>query len=66
LKDTFANVVDVEESPQLDEAVSRAKSLANQGDCVLLSPMCASFDMFKNFEHRGQVFKDIVRNLNGN
>jgi len=64
LKDTFAGVVDVEESGALDQAVARAKSVANQGDCVLLSPMCASFDMFKNFEHRGEVFKEIVKNLN--
>ena len=66
LKNTFQGVVDIEESPQLDQAVKRAKTIAQAGDCVLLSPMCASFDMFSNFEHRGQVFKDIVRNLNGN
>ena len=66
LKKTFVDVVEVEEGGPLDQAVSRAKALATQGDCVLLSPMCASFDMFKNFEHRGQVFKEIVRNLNGN
>jgi len=65
LKNTFKNVVEVEESAKLDQAVAMAKTIASDGDCVLLSPMCASFDMFNNFEHRGEVFKEIVRNLNG-
>jgi UDP-N-acetylmuramoylalanine--D-glutamate ligase len=37
--------------------------VAQTGDSVLLSPACASFDMFKNFEHRGQVFTEIVEKL---
>lgn len=44
----------------LDEAVSVAQSKAQQGDVVLFSPACASFDMFDNFEHRGNVFKKLV------
>lgn len=44
-------------------AVLKAKSLAQSGDVVLLSPGCASFDMFRNFEHRGEVFKEIVNSL---
>jgi UDP-N-acetylmuramoylalanine--D-glutamate ligase len=44
----------------LDEAVSVAQSKAQQGDVVLFSPACASFDMFDNFEHRGNVFKNLV------
>ncbi|MFH1776362.1 MAG: UDP-N-acetylmuramoyl-L-alanine--D-glutamate ligase [Candidatus Omnitrophota bacterium] len=44
-------------------AVKIAYQNAQAGDCVLFSPMCSSFDMFKNFEHRGDVFKKIVRNL---
>lgn len=44
------------------EAVSLAKQEAISGDSVLLSPACASFDMFNNFEHRGQVFIDLVKN----
>lgn len=63
LKDTFENVVSVEECGQLESAVRRAKEMASPGDCVLLSPMCASFDMFKNYEERGKVFKKIVQDL---
>jgi len=44
----------------LEEAVSAARAYAQQGDVVLFSPACASFDMFKNFEHRGDVFKEEV------
>jgi UDP-N-acetylmuramoylalanine--D-glutamate ligase len=45
------------------DAVLKAKSLAKPGYCVLLSPACASYDMFDNFEERGKVFKDIVNSL---
>jgi UDP-N-acetylmuramoylalanine--D-glutamate ligase len=48
----------------LQEAVERARGLATPGDIVLLSPACASFDMFDNFEHRGDVFKKLVERLN--
>lgn len=44
-------------------AVYKAKEIAERGDAVLLSPGCASFDMFRNFEHRGDVFKEIVKSL---
>ncbi len=47
----------------LEEAVKEARQLAESGDCVLLSPMCASFDMFKNYKERGEFFKRAVRNL---
>ncbi len=46
-----------------DDAVRTATTLAKPGDVVLLSPACASFDMFDNFEHRGDVFKKLVREL---
>jgi UDP-N-acetylmuramoylalanine--D-glutamate ligase len=45
------------------EAVSVSASLAHTGDVVLLSPACASFDWFDNYEHRGRIFKELVRSL---
>jgi UDP-N-acetylmuramoylalanine--D-glutamate ligase len=47
----------------MEEAVGKAFSLAKPGDVVLLAPGCASFDMFKDFEHRGRVFKEAVHVL---
>jgi UDP-N-acetylmuramoylalanine--D-glutamate ligase len=47
----------------LDEAVNSARKLAESGDVVLLSPACASYDMFDNFEHRGKEFCRLVREL---
>jgi len=49
--------------PSLEAAVDAARRLAVPGDVVLLSPACASFDMFENFEHRGDVFKKLVERL---
>ncbi len=46
-----------------EEAVATARGAAKEGDRVILSPACASFDMFKNFEERGQKFKEIVNSL---
>jgi UDP-N-acetylmuramoylalanine--D-glutamate ligase len=47
----------------LENAVKKAYEIAQPGDIVLLSPACSSFDQFKNFEHRGQVFKQLVNSL---
>ena len=47
----------------LDEAVAKAAELAQSGDAVLLSPACASLDMFKNFEERGRLFAQAVEAL---
>jgi UDP-N-acetylmuramoylalanine--D-glutamate ligase len=49
----------------LDSAVQRASASAQPGDIVLLAPACASFDQFRNYEHRGKVFKELVRRLSG-
>jgi UDP-N-acetylmuramoylalanine--D-glutamate ligase len=56
---------DYEESDSLEEAVNLAKEKAEKGDVVLLSPACASFDMFKDYIDRGNQFKFIVNNLKG-
>ena len=49
----------------LENAIRKANAVAQPRDVVLLAPACASFDQFKNYEHRGKVFKDIVRSLAG-
>ncbi|MFZ0759254.1 MAG: UDP-N-acetylmuramoyl-L-alanine--D-glutamate ligase [Candidatus Sulfotelmatobacter sp.] len=49
----------------LENALRRANAAAQAGDVVLLAPACASFDQFKNYEQRGQAFKEIVRGLGG-
>jgi UDP-N-acetylmuramoylalanine--D-glutamate ligase len=53
-------IVDVESA---DEAVRAAYEIAHAGDTVILSPACASFDLFENFEDRGHQFKAAVRRL---
>ncbi|SFC66352.1 UDP-N-acetylmuramoyl-L-alanine--D-glutamate ligase [Clostridium uliginosum] len=55
--------VNITETNSLEEAVNKAKSLADPGDIITLSPACASFDMFPNFMVRGNKFKEIVNNL---
>jgi UDP-N-acetylmuramoylalanine--D-glutamate ligase len=47
----------------LEAAVRRGAEIARPGDTVLLSPACASFDMFRDFEHRGETFRQAVRDL---
>ncbi|MBF0571324.1 MAG: hypothetical protein HQL12_05575 [Candidatus Omnitrophica bacterium] len=63
MRSTFGDVVRVDTYTSLEEAVRAARGIAKSGDCVMLSPMCASFDMFKDYEHRGRMFKEIVNNL---
>ena len=58
-----ASGVDMVDCTTLPEAVAKAAQLARTGDCVLLSPACASMDMFTNYAHRAQVFCDAVREL---
>lgn len=64
LMDSFSGMVDVVvETQSMTEAVKMAYKLAEAGDNVLLSPACASFDLFENYEDRGRQFKEAVRNL---
>jgi UDP-N-acetylmuramoylalanine--D-glutamate ligase len=63
IANAFKGFLSVEEADTLEEAVSKAFSKARPGDCVLLSPMCSSFDMFSNYEERGNVFKKAVYEL---
>ena len=53
----------IEDAQSMEEAISKAYKLANKGDTVLLSPCCASFDLFKNYEDRGNQFKACVLDL---
>jgi UDP-N-acetylmuramoylalanine--D-glutamate ligase len=55
--------VEVVHAETLENALRKANAVAQAGDVVLLAPACASFDQFKNYEQRGQVFKEIVRGL---
>jgi len=59
----IGNVVPGERCAALEQAVHRAAELAKPGEAVLLSPACASFDMFRDDRHRGEVFAHAVRNL---
>lgn len=62
--DAFGNVVDLMvEVDNMHDAVNTARHIAEKGDAVLLSPACASFDLFENYEDRGNQFKREVRNL---
>ncbi len=64
LLESFQDKVPViTEAHSMEEAVAQAYDLARPGDTVLLSPACASFDLFKNFEDRGNQFKEAVRKL---
>ena len=53
----------IEDAGSMEEAVAKAYNLAKKGDTVLLSPCCASFDLFNSYEDRGEQFKTCVRNL---
>lgn len=62
--DAFGNVIDlIVETYAMDEAIKVAYKIAERGDTVLLSPACASFDLFNNYEDRGNQFKAAVKNL---
>jgi UDP-N-acetylmuramoylalanine--D-glutamate ligase len=64
LIEAFGNVIDLMvETYSMEEAVKVAYKIAERGDSVLLSPACASFDLFQNYEDRGDQFKAAVKNL---
>ncbi len=63
LANVIGDRVETRFAKSMEEAVLLAESLALPGDSVLLSPACASFDMFNNFEHRGEVFASLVQGL---
>ncbi len=58
-----ASGVPLQRAGSMQEAVAQARALARPGDVVLLSPACASFDMFRNYPHRGEVFAACVRSI---
>ena len=59
----LADGIELHRCADLEEAVKRAAAAASSGEVVLLSPACASFDAFENFERRGDRFREIVRGL---
>ena len=63
VEQSFKGATVIKKSSSMEEAVDIARFLAQPGDVVLLSPACASFDWFKNYEHRGEVFKELVNKL---
>ena len=63
IENQISGSVALERAETLERAVETASHAAQRGDVVLLAPACASFDQFKNYEQRGQVFKDLVRQL---
>ena len=64
LHDSFGEIVpEIHDVTSAQDAVNLASRLAEKGDVVLLSPCCASFDLFKNYEDRGRQFKEAVRKL---
>ncbi|MBI5044146.1 MAG: UDP-N-acetylmuramoyl-L-alanine--D-glutamate ligase [Nitrospirae bacterium] len=65
IADILGDLTDTLFAQSLEDAVNIASHKADRGDVVLLSPACASFDMFKNFEERGRVFKEAVSRLAG-
>jgi UDP-N-acetylmuramoylalanine--D-glutamate ligase len=62
LEESFAGVVpNIISCHSFEEAMQAVVGAARKGDSVLLSPACASFDLFKNYQHRGEMFKSWIR-----
>lgn len=65
IEEEVAQAVKVARAGSMDEAVAMASRLAHHGDAVVLSPACSSFDMFQDYQHRGQAFQAAVSRLMG-
>lgn len=63
IAESFLGILSLDRADTMQEAVEKAFLKASPGDCVLLSPMCSSFDMFSDYEERGRVFKQAVHEL---
>jgi UDP-N-acetylmuramoylalanine--D-glutamate ligase len=63
IENQIAGSVAIERAGTLDRALEIASHAAQPGDVVLLAPACASFDQFQNYEHRGRVFKELVKQM---
>jgi len=63
IESSWRGLTDIRRSGSMEEAVRTARGIAVEGDVVLLAPACASFDMFRDYEHRGEAFKEAVRSL---
>ena len=66
IADVLTDVVPLYDAKSMADAVRQAATLAHPNDAVLLSPACASFDQFDNYEHRGQVFEEAVKQVMDN
>jgi len=66
ISDALSDIVTTVEAQSMEEAIADCSRSALPGDIVLLAPACASFDWYKNYEHRGRVFKEAVRKLREN
>ena len=63
LEEALGDLVPTKRAGTMPEAVNSAAKMAEPGDCVLLAPACASFDMFSSYAHRGKAFKEAVESL---
>jgi len=63
IQDSIGSYTTVHRATTMEDAVHLAYSLAESGDTILLSPACASFDMFRDYAHRGEVFRKIVKDI---
>ena len=65
IESQIGDAAEIDHAGTLETALQRAAATAQAGDIVLLAPACASFDQFRNYEHRGRVFKEVVGRAGG-